>query len=66
MKHWFDGQDCDILLRSNEDDDGDGQTFTRIYSRKVSLSWEYAVVTYSDDGEVLSWVRLKNGLGEQR
>jgi len=43
------------------EEEGDGQRIIWHYSRRVKEQWQYAIVTYSDDGEFVSAIVLSNG-----
>jgi hypothetical protein len=60
-KPWFAIDLPDLLGRDPSDDDGDGQSFSRVYGRSVKNGFEYALATFSDDGELVSWVECFNG-----
>ena len=59
MKDWW----SDLEPLSEEDD---GQTITKIYSRRFRGQWQYAIVTTFDDGEPLKTLVLSAGKVQQQ
>jgi hypothetical protein len=55
MEHWW--KNTDPIYKES----GDGQRFIEHYARNHRGRWEYASVTYSDDGEFISAILFKSG-----